>query len=112
MSRIDFPGAALLALTVVGFLSALDLGGQKYSWTNPIILGIFGASLACGVLFVLVEVYWAKEPIIPLHVVSKRDVAASYAVVGLQISAQLGVRASTIPTFLPFFLPRSFECED
>ncbi|KAI9825531.1 MAG: hypothetical protein M1819_000523 [Sarea resinae] len=98
LSRIDFAGAATLALTIVGFLSAIDLGGQKYAWTDPIILGIFGASLVCGTIFVLVEAYWAKEPILPLGLVTKREVAASYAVVGLQIMAQMGMMY-TVPLY-------------
>jgi EmrB/QacA subfamily drug resistance transporter len=65
-SPIDYLGAGLLMLTVVPLLLGLTLDKSVYSWTSPLILGLFGlAALGLG-LFVLVE-RRAAAPIIPFE---------------------------------------------
>lgn len=44
-----------------------------------------------GVLFVLVETHWAKEPVFPLHLLRSRHVVIPDILVFLQLAAQLGV---------------------
>ncbi|MCJ1380110.1 hypothetical protein MMC17_003213 [Xylographa soralifera] len=98
LGRIDFLGSASLALTIVGFLIAFDLGGQKLPWNHPIIWILFVSSAALGVLFLLVEAYWAKEPIFPLRLLVHRDVVTAYLAVGFQIAAQFAVMF-TVPLY-------------
>ena len=91
LRRIDFLGSTFLALTIVGFLVALDLGGQKLPWSHPVIWILFASSAVLGLLFFLVEAHWAKEPIFPLSLLVHRDVVVAYLVGGFQIAAQLAV---------------------
>jgi hypothetical protein len=91
VSRIDFAGAILLALTITTFLLVVELAGQKLPWNHPIIFVLFGASTASGIVFLLTEVYWAVEPIFPPQLLLQRDVVSGYLVFGLQISAQMAV---------------------
>ena len=91
LRRIDFLGSASLALTIVGFLIVLDLGGQKFPWNHPIIWILFVSSAVLGLFFLLVEAYWAKEPIFPLGLLIHRDVVTAYLITSFQIAAQFAV---------------------
>ncbi|HSX07675.1 MAG TPA: MDR family MFS transporter [Candidatus Saccharimonadales bacterium] len=64
--RIDFLGAALLALSVVCLLLASVLGGATYAWGSHQIIELAVAGVALGLLFVGWE-HKAKEPILPLR---------------------------------------------
>lgn len=92
LRRIDFLGAMSLALTIVGFLLILDLGGQKVSWTNPLIWIILAVAAICGIIFIFNEAYIAREPIFPLRLLVQRDVMAPYLIQALQSGAQFAVR--------------------
>lgn len=92
LRRIDFLGAISLALTIVSFLLILDLGGQKVSWTNPLIWVLCAIVAFCGIFFTLNEAYIAREPIFPLRLLVHRDVVAAYLLQALQSAAQFAVR--------------------
>jgi hypothetical protein len=91
LRRIDFIGAFTLALTIVSLLGALSLGGQNFRWSHPLVISPAVASLALGTFFVVWETRYALEPVFPPSLVIQRDVATSYAIMALQISAQLSV---------------------
>lgn len=61
--RIDFEGAALLALGTTCLLIALSLGGSVRSWSSPEILALLGGATVFAALF-LVQEFRAKEPIV------------------------------------------------
>jgi len=63
--KIDFPGALLLAISVVSLLLATVWGGVDYAWTSMQIIGLFATTVLGSLLFVWRETL-AKEPIIPL----------------------------------------------
>lgn len=63
--KVDYPGAALLAISVVSLLLATVWGGVDYPWASAQIIGLFATSLIGALLFVWRE-HYAKEPIIPL----------------------------------------------
>ena len=92
LRRVDFLGSLTLGIAITGFLLALDLGGQKVSWTHPIVWILLSSSAVLGMLFLLVEAYVAQEPIFPLRLMVHQDVVVAYLVTGLQSCAQLGVR--------------------
>lgn len=90
-SRIDIPGSVLIFCTIASLLLVLDLGGKKLSLDSPILIGLICATLAFAVFFVLVEGYWAKEPVFPLRLALDRDVATAYTGAALQLAAEFGV---------------------
>ncbi|KAJ7699914.1 major facilitator superfamily domain-containing protein [Mycena rosella] len=62
LRRID----ALGSLTLVGTVGCLLLGfslktTEEIAWSHPLIYGLFVASFICGLLFILVEKYWAPS---------------------------------------------------
>ncbi|KAK4152204.1 major facilitator superfamily domain-containing protein [Chaetomidium leptoderma] len=92
-SRIDFKGATLFALTVLTLLLPIELGGVKLPWSHPLIFSLFALSAALLFLFIAVEKK-QKEPILPLEIFHRRDAVFSFAILGLQIAAQLGLMFS------------------
>ncbi|TGO63762.1 hypothetical protein BCON_0011g00860 [Botryotinia convoluta] len=69
----------------------LDLGGHRMPWTALKLLSLLGVSVAAGILFFLVEGFWAKEPIFPLRLLRNRDVLTSYINLGFQSGAQMAM---------------------
>src|SRR5262245_42934819 len=51
--RLDVLGAGLIMAASISFMLALSLGGVRYPWTSPQILGLGGAALVLGTAFVL-----------------------------------------------------------
>ena len=91
LRRVDFIGAILLALTIVSFLLALSLGGQKYAWVSTTVLGLFATSIVIGSIFILYELRYPIEPVFPPSLIVKRDVATACAIMALQTGAQVSV---------------------
>ncbi|KAF7949948.1 uncharacterized protein EAE97_003457 [Botrytis byssoidea] len=94
LRRIDFVGAFLLTGTIAAFLGSLSLGGQALPWSHPTVLGLLLGSVVLGAIFVGYEVKVAAEPIFPPALAVQRDVATSYAINALQLSAQVGMMYS------------------
>lgn len=88
--QIDFLGAILLILTIVLFLYGLAGKIQLL----PLLL-----SPACLVMFVLVEVFWASDPVIPLKVLKSPAVLLSCV-------SQLGLMSArwTVLFYMPIFM--------
>lgn len=63
--KVDYAGAALLAVAVVTLLLGTVWGGVDYPWGSAQIIGLFSAAAISTLLFVWRERY-AREPIIPL----------------------------------------------
>lgn len=64
--RIDYAGAALLAVSVVSLLLATVWGGVDYPWGSTQIIGLFATSFVSTLLFIWRETK-AAEPILPLR---------------------------------------------
>ncbi|KAG2224336.1 hypothetical protein INT45_006736 [Circinella minor] len=95
--RIDFIGAMLFIATVSCFLLATQWGGTQYSWTSPIILGLYGGCVLLAILTILLSrdtsenrnsnttmtmttnnIKRKREPILPLHLFKIRDQVMTY----------------------------------
>jgi hypothetical protein len=77
LRRIDWLGCFLLAAWVGSALVAVSLktastSVDAYKWTSPIILGLFGASAGLFVIFLVVELKWAAEPVMPFELLHRR----------------------------------------
>ena len=98
---IDFLGSALLIASVVAFLLAANVAAQKLRILDPLVLCLCGLWVGNALLFWLVEVYVAREPIYPLRLFIQRNVITSYLCVGLQTMAQLTVSHVDFQTPFP-----------
>nr|POF17805.1 multidrug resistance protein fnx1 [Quercus suber] len=75
--RVDFLGAFTLTASLVLFLTGLNSGGNIVPWTHPLVLVTLPLSIVFLLLFVYVEERIASEPIIPVHLLLNRSVAAA-----------------------------------
>jgi EmrB/QacA subfamily drug resistance transporter len=96
--RVDYLGAALLVASVVSLLLVAMWGGTTYPWTSGVILGLAGAGLSLGTLFLWHEGR-VEEPIIPLRLFRERTVALSSSIMFL-----VGATLFGAVVFLPLFL--------
>jgi EmrB/QacA subfamily drug resistance transporter len=70
--KLDGLGMATMALATTAIVLVTSWGGRQYAWSSPLILGLIGAAVVVGALFVLVE-RRAAEPIIPLALFRDRN---------------------------------------
>ncbi len=77
--RLDLPGMVALALAVVPLLLALSLGGVRYGWDTPQIIGLLAFGLAMSGLFVVLETK-ASVPVMPLGIYADRVVGVAVVV--------------------------------
>lgn len=85
--RVDFLGIAMFAISITTFLVALRLLGDHEASTRITIL--FGVvSVVFGAFFLVVETYYAREPVIPPGLL--KSMAGPYAV---QVLLQVGAFA-------------------
>lgn len=88
--RLDLAGFVTLPVALVAAFLALDWAGKLYPWYYYTPLGV--AAVLLFVLFYFIEKHYASEPIVPMGLISRRDVWVPFLVIGLQTSAQFIVR--------------------
>jgi MFS family permease len=100
IARIDFLGATCMTLSILGFLLPLEIGGDRVAWSSPTIVLLFAGAIVFGLLFLAVEGWVAKEPVVPLPLLRHRDLIVSGFVMLCQCAAQ---------TALMFAVPLYFQ---
>ncbi|CAO2650235.1 Nn.00g015270.m01.CDS01 [Neocucurbitaria sp. VM-36] len=91
LARIDFIGATMMTLSILGLLIPLEIGGDRVPWTSSTILILITASAVFGALFLATEAWVAKEPILPISLLRQRGVVVSSFVMVFQSAAQIGL---------------------
>lgn len=71
--KVDYPGAALLAVASGSLVLALGWGGNRYPWASAPILALFALSTLFWAGFAW-RTRVAEEPLIPLRIISLRIV--------------------------------------
>ena len=102
LKRIDFLGALFMSTTILSAMLILDMGGQKVPWGSPLIAALGSVTVVAGILFYIVEMCFAKEPIFPLKLLSHKAVVLSYLTFAVQISSQM-------PVCINFYLQRFYS---
>jgi EmrB/QacA subfamily drug resistance transporter len=95
---IDYFGASTLVLAVVPLLLALSWGGNEYSWSSPVTLGLFAFATIALIVFGFIE-HRSPEPIIPLSLFSNSIISVSIGAMMVMAMAMFG----TI-LFIPLFI--------
>ncbi|KAJ3020485.1 UNVERIFIED_CONTAM: hypothetical protein HDU68_010156 [Siphonaria sp. JEL0065] len=86
IARIDGYGACLLFASIICLVTPLQLGGSIWEWASAQVIIMFILSIIFGAAFVYVELYIAKEPIIPPQIFINSSVPALLGV-GLCLGA-------------------------
>ncbi|KAK3937425.1 major facilitator superfamily domain-containing protein [Diplogelasinospora grovesii] len=99
LGRIDFSGSFSLGLANCSLLLVLDRVQKNtddiFSWSVVVPSVTWIVFL---LVFIGVEAFWAREPIMPLRLLVKRNVFSSYSVQFLQTAAQMAFY-TTIPLY-------------
>jgi EmrB/QacA subfamily drug resistance transporter len=95
--RLDVIGALLIVTASVSFMLGLNLG-NRYPWTSPPILALFGLALVVGICF-LYRLATAPEPLIPIAILRNRNVICCTLAHSFGWGSILGLNI-----FLPMYL--------
>jgi EmrB/QacA subfamily drug resistance transporter len=96
--KIDYAGAALLAVALTALILFTSLGGHSFAWSSPQILGMIAVFCAALVGFIVVE-RLAVEPILPLRLFRNRTF-----VVSCSVGFIVGISMFGSVTFMPVYL--------
>lgn len=50
----------------------LNFGGNELPWTHPLVITALAISAASLIIFIFIEKDYAKEPILPLYLLTSR----------------------------------------
>jgi EmrB/QacA subfamily drug resistance transporter len=95
--RIDYLGAATLAVVSTAVVLLTTWGGTEYPWASPEIIGLGALAVVALAAFLFIQTR-ADEPVLPLHVFRNRNFTVSTAMSFLTGFAMLGAL-----TFLPLY---------
>ena len=95
--KIDYLGAALLAVAASSLVLLTTWGGTQYPWRSAQIMGLGAVAIAATAAFIAVE-RRAAEPVLPLHVFRNRNFSLVTA-----MSFLLGLAMFGALTFLPLY---------
>ena len=95
--KIDYLGAAVLAVGATAIVLATTWGGTQYAWGSTQIMTLIAIAVISIAAFIWVEAR-AAEPILPLHVFRNRNFTLSSS-----MSFLLGLAMFGAMTFLPLY---------
>jgi EmrB/QacA subfamily drug resistance transporter len=101
--RIDFWGAATAAGATICLVLGLNWGGKRepsgYAWDSPQVIGVLAAAGALLVAFIIIERYFAAEPILPLDLF-KNPIFR----VGSMLALMVGMALFALVLYLPLYI--------
>jgi EmrB/QacA subfamily drug resistance transporter len=95
--RVDYLGAAVLAVAATALVLLLTWGGGQYAWGSPQILILGVITVLATAAFLAIEAR-AAEPVLPLHVFRNLNFSLATA-----MSFLLGLALFGALTFLPLY---------
>ncbi|HET9897760.1 MAG TPA: MDR family MFS transporter [Streptosporangiaceae bacterium] len=95
--KIDYLGAAVLAVGATAIVLVTTWGGSQYAWGSATILSLIVIAIAAVAAFIWVE-FKATEPVLPMHVFKNRNFSLASS-----MSFLLGLAMFGAMTFLPLY---------
>ncbi|KAL8731087.1 MAG: hypothetical protein Q9166_003615, partial [cf. Caloplaca sp. 2 TL-2023] len=86
--RFDVLGLMAFAITMASFLMLLDLGSKEVHFANPKTIVLVVACAISAIMFVLIEAYWATNPMISLSLLRHKGQGSYFAIQVLLLIAQ------------------------
>ncbi|KAH8821380.1 major facilitator superfamily domain-containing protein [Xylogone sp. PMI_703] len=77
LRRLDYVGGIAILFAVVLFQLGLLSGGNTHSWASPLVLVSLPLSLVAFVIFLAWDLYFAKEPLVPIRLLRQRNLYLS-----------------------------------
>jgi EmrB/QacA subfamily drug resistance transporter len=100
--KLDFLGAALMALAAIAMMLALSWGGIHYPWASREVLGLLAVSVLLWAAFIW-RLKTAAEPFIASDILSNSIVAMGTIAVMLVMGCYIGITA-----YLPVYMELTF----
>lgn len=75
--RLDYIGGIAILFAIVLFQLGLQSGGNTHSWKSPLVLVSLPLSLVAFVTFLAWDIYFAKEPLVPIRLLRHRNLYLS-----------------------------------
>jgi MFS family permease len=75
--RVDYVGGTAIIAAVVFLQLGLASGGNTHSWTSAIVVAGLPVAAFCFTVFIVWDLKFAKEPLIPMHLLRQRNVLCS-----------------------------------
>jgi EmrB/QacA subfamily drug resistance transporter len=95
--KIDYLGAAILAVGATAIVLVTTWGGSQYAWGSAPIMSLSALAIVAVAAFIWVETK-AAEPILPMHVFKNRNFTIANS-----MSFLLGLALFGAMTFLPLY---------
>ncbi|KAJ1673688.1 hypothetical protein EV182_004753, partial [Spiromyces aspiralis] len=80
LKRVDFLGSLAVVVSMTLILLGLSWGGTTFPWDSPTVITLLVAGVVVLGLFVAVEVYVAKEPVVDIGLFRNPTTAAALMV--------------------------------
>lgn len=108
LGQIDYFGILALVVAIILFQLGINSGGNTASWTSPLVLVSLIIAAVSLVIFVVWDVWWAKNPVLPIRLMLQRTVSCA------QLSFFFASAANvTILFYVPIYLQvLGFSTED
>jgi len=101
--RIDYEGTLALCAGVVPILLAITWAGDKYAWGSKVIISLLIVGAVLCLVFVVVELKYAKLPIINMRLFKIRNVALATGA-----SFFIGFAMFPLVIYMPVWLQTTF----
>ena len=102
LRHLDFLGMLLLVAAISSLMFGFHYGGND-SWTSPVVLSCFIASSGILMMYVVVETWFASEPLTPSYLVFSRLLLYPYLTTLFGFAAWMAVL---------FHMPLYFQARD
>ncbi|KAJ1962748.1 isoleucine--tRNA ligase [Dipsacomyces acuminosporus] len=79
LKRIDYLGTATVVGAALCLLLALNLGGNLFAWSSGTVIILFVVSAILFGMFIFIEIRFAADPILPVHLFKTRNGGALLA---------------------------------
>ncbi|GJJ67942.1 hypothetical protein EMPS_00288 [Entomortierella parvispora] len=98
LAQVDYLGVLFIIATVVCLLLPLTWGGTTYPWNSAVIISLFCVFIVLMVMMVIVENKAKENAVIPIALLSNRDVALL-----LTINTLVGLVFMGCTFYIPLF---------
>ncbi|KAL8791631.1 MAG: hypothetical protein Q9195_005780 [Heterodermia aff. obscurata] len=98
LRRVDYVGGFSIIASIVLLQLGLDTGGTR-SWASPVVLASLPLAGACFITFMVWDLKFAQEPVIPLRLLTQRNVWLSNAFYFFALMSYF-----TIEFYVPIYL--------
>jgi len=100
---VDVPGVALLAVGIGSLQYVLEQGERNDWFADPIIVAMTAVAVLGLAAFTIWELFFAKDPVVDLHILRNRGVAAG-SLLGMTLGISLYGSVLILPQFVQSIL--------